>query len=140
MRRVVGIAGVLAIVGGALAAIPMVAAHHAMVMYDNTKTVTLDGTLVELRWTNPHVFLRVQVKANDADSSEVWVLETSSPTNLVRLGGWSETAMKPGDRVRVDINPHRTEQRAARVTKVVLVETGQEFGTAYRDAQPPRTQ
>jgi hypothetical protein len=110
-----------------------------MVMYDNTKTMTLDGTLVELRWTNPHVFLRVEVKAKDTDQSEVWVLETSGPTNLVRLG-WSETAMKSGDRVRVDINPHREVAKAARVTKVVLVDTGQEFGTAYRDALPPRTQ
>jgi Family of unknown function (DUF6152) len=138
MGRVVKVASALAILGGILAGIPMVAAHHAMVMYDNTKTMTLDGTLVELRWTNPHVFLRVEVK--EAGQSEVWVLETSSPTNLVRLGGWSETAMKPGDRVKVDINPHRSEQRAARVTKVVLVDTGQEFGTAYRDALPPRTQ
>src|SRR5438132_14030257 len=46
-------------------------------------------------------------KFKDRDQSEVWLLETSSPVNLARVGGWSETAMKPGDRVSVELNPHR---------------------------------
>ena len=78
MKRIIKVAGALAIIYGSLAGVQMVAAHHAMVMYDNTKTVTLDGTLLEFRWTNPHVFLRVEGKFKDRDQSEVWLLETSS--------------------------------------------------------------
>ena len=96
----------LALMGGVLAGVPMVDAHHAMVMYDSSKTLVLEGTVVELRWTNPHVFVRVEGRIEDGPAT-VWVLETSSPGNLVRLGNWSETALKPGDKIKVELNPHR---------------------------------
>ena len=62
-------------------------------------------------------------------------LDGSNPTNLTRVGGWSATALRPGDRVRVEINPLREgDQKSARLTKVTLVDTGLELGTAYIDA------
>ena len=138
MKQAIKVAGALAIVCGSLAGIEMVAAHHAMVMYDGAKTVTLDGTVLEFRWANPHVFLRVEGKTKDGAQSEVWLLETSSPVNLARLGtGWSETVFKPGDRISVEINPHReVERKEARLMKLTLVDTGQVFGTAYRFFPP----
>jgi hypothetical protein len=117
-----------ALVGGAT----LVDAHHAMVMYDGSRTLVLEGTVVEMRWSNPHVFVRVEGRIEDGPET-VWVLETSSPANLVRLGNWSETALKPGDKIKVELNPHReTERREARLYKLTLIETGQVFGTAYR--------
>jgi hypothetical protein len=138
MKHLVKIAGALAILCASPAGVEVVAAHHAMVMYDGSKTVTLDGTVLEFRWTNPHVFLRIEGKTKDGDQPEVWLLETSSPVNLARLGtGWSETVFKPGDRISVEINPHReAERKEARLMKLILVDTGQVFGTAYR-APPP---
>jgi Family of unknown function (DUF6152) len=121
-----------ALMGGLLAGAKLVDAHHAMVMYDSSKTLVLEGTVVELRWTNPHVFVRVSGRIEDGPMLE-WVLETSSPGNLVRLGNWSETALKPGDKIKVELNPHReTDRREARLYKLTLTETGQVFGTAYR--------
>jgi hypothetical protein len=141
MKQIIKVAGALAIVGASLAGIEMVAGHHAMVMYDGSKTVTLDGTVLEFRWTNPHVFLRVEGKFKDGVQSEVWLLETSSPVNLARLGGWSETVFKPGDRISVEINPHReVERKEARLMKLTLVDTGQVFGTAYRGSPTPGPQ
>ena len=141
MTRSIIFAGALALTGGLLAGATMVDAHHAMVMYDSSKTLVLDGAVVELRWSNPHVFVRVEGRIDDGPAM-VWVLETSSPVNLARLGNWSETALKPGDKIKVELNPHReTERREARLYKLTLVETGQVFGTAYRgDVAPPRTQ
>jgi Family of unknown function (DUF6152) len=142
MKQAIKVAGALAIVCGSLAGVQMVAAHHAMVMYDGAKTVTLDGTVLEFRWANPHVFLRVEGKTKDGGEPEVWLLETSSPVNLARLGtGWSETVFKPGDRISVEINPHReVERKEARLMKLTLVDTGQVFGTAYRGPPPPGPQ
>jgi len=116
-------------------------AHHAMVMYDRLRSMTLTGTVVELQWTNPHVFLLVNGTINEGDQQAIWRLETSSPTNLMRLGGWSATALKPGDRVSIAINPLREgHEKSARLTKVTLLDTGQELGTAYLDLdlQRPR--
>ncbi len=61
-------------------------------------------------------------------------METSGPGNLVRWGGWSPTALQPGDRVSVDINPLREgDRKNARLTKVTNVDTGQVLGTGYLD-------
>jgi hypothetical protein len=134
MKQVISIALLIAAAGAGAASICAVEAHHAMVMYDRLRTVTLTGTVVELQWTNPHVFLLVNGKLDDDDQPDVWRLETSAPSNLTRVGGWTATALKPGDRVRVEINLLREgTQKAARLTKVTVIDTGQVFGTQYLD-------
>jgi hypothetical protein len=125
--------GTLVLSGGLVTA-DVAAAHHAMVMYQRTRHLTLEGTVVELQWTNPHVFLMVNGHTEAGQPEAVWHLETSGPSNLVRWGAWSAHALKPGDRVSIDINPHQEETRKdARLIKVRLLDTGQELGTGYLD-------
>jgi hypothetical protein len=128
--------------GGSALAATAVAAHHAMVMYDRTTLVTLRGTVVDFQWTNPHVFLFVNGKVDEAEPAGVWRLETSGPANLTRQGGgWSATALKPGDRVSVEINPMREAgQRNGRLNKVTLVDTGEVLGATYLDLDLRRGQ
>jgi Family of unknown function (DUF6152) len=124
----------LAIAGGLAAAVQSLSAHHAMVMYDRLRTITLVGMVVEFQWTNPHVFVLVKGSVDVDEEPAIWRLETTSPTNLIRLGGWSATALKPGDRVSIVINPHRDgSEKSARLVRVTLIDTGQELGTAYLD-------
>jgi hypothetical protein len=88
---------------------------------------------VEFQWTNPHVFVLVKGTIDMDDEPAVWRLETTSPSNLVRWG-WSATALRPGDRVSVVVNPHlRSGERSARVVRVTLIDTGQELGTTCLD-------
>jgi hypothetical protein len=66
-----------------------------------------------------------------------WLPETTSPSVLVRLG-WSRTSLKPGDRVRVRINPLRdTEQHGGTLDTVTLLESGKTFGTDNREPERP---
>ncbi|HTL68355.1 MAG TPA: DUF6152 family protein, partial [Lacunisphaera sp.] len=46
---------------GALAIAAPAAAHHSFAMFDQQKIMTLDGTVHEFQWTNPHAFLEVDV-------------------------------------------------------------------------------
>jgi Family of unknown function (DUF6152) len=141
MKPVVKVIAALTALSGLAAGTNMVAAHHAMVMYDRSTVVTLVGTVVELQWTNPHVFLLVDGKIDEADQPAVWRLETSGPANLTRQGGWSATALKPGDRVSVTINPMKEPgQRNARLNKVTVVDTGQVLGATYLDLDLRRPQ
>lgn len=76
-------------------------AHHSFAMFDQTRQVTVNGTVKEFQWTNPHAFIEV------VDSSgKLWSVELNSPNNLIRQG-WKRTAMKPGDKVSVILNPLR---------------------------------
>ena len=54
-------------------------------MFDQSKKVTLQGTVKDFRWNNPHVFIQVLVK-NDAGSEDEWSIEMTSPEHLARVG------------------------------------------------------
>ncbi len=95
-----------AFLGLAAAAYP-VAAHHSTTMFDHARSVRIAGVVKEAHWTNPHVAIFVFGTAKDGDEPTMWLMEMTSPGNLVRAGGWSRTAVKPGDKVTVDFSPLR---------------------------------
>jgi hypothetical protein len=78
-------------------------AHHSFAMFDNTKSMTIEGTVKEFQWTNPHSWVQLMVK--DAAGKEVeWSIEGGSPNGLSRQG-WKRTAIKAGDKAKVIIHP-----------------------------------
>ena len=80
-------------------------AHHSFAMFDQSQTITLQGEIADFRWTNPHVFIELNVK-NDAGSAEEWSIEMTSPQHLSRAG-WRPSTLKPGDPVTLYIHPMR---------------------------------
>jgi hypothetical protein len=80
-------------------------AHHSFAMFDQSKAVTLQGTVKDFRWSNPHVFIQLLVK-NDAGNEDEWSIEMTSPEHLARVG-WKPAALKPGDKVTLVIHPMR---------------------------------
>jgi Family of unknown function (DUF6152) len=78
-------------------------AHHSFAMFDQSKTVTLQGTVKDFRWSNPHVFIQLMVK-NDDGTEEEWSIEMTSPEHLVRVG-WKPGTLKPGDKITLNIHP-----------------------------------
>jgi hypothetical protein len=95
---------VLAIVfaAGALLVTRPAAAHHSAAMFDDAKVVELKGTIKEMQWKNPHVWIQVVVD-QDGKPTE-WSLEAGSPNSLSR-NGWRSTTFKAGDEVAVRLNP-----------------------------------
>jgi hypothetical protein len=78
------------------------AAHHSAAMFDDTKVVEIKGTVKELQWANPHVWLQVIVDEKGRQTE--WSVEAASPNSLSRQG-WRATTFKPGDVVSVRLNP-----------------------------------
>ena len=91
MRQLIKSAGAIAAVGVLAIGISSVAAHHSTTMFDHSKTMTIKGTVVELRWVNPHVTLTVNGSLNEGDAPADWLMEMTSPGNLVRAGDGAET-------------------------------------------------
>ena len=87
----------------ALAAIPALA-HHSFAMFDQRKVMTLEGTVREFQWTNPHSFIELDVP--NGSRTQRWSIELNSPNNLTRQG-WRRTSLKSGERVSVRIAPLR---------------------------------
>lgn len=85
---------------------PALAHHGTNITYDSTRVITLQGSVVELQWTNPHAILKMNVK-DDKGNTVLWLGELHPPTMLVKLG-WSRDCLKPGDEVTVTAHPSRT--------------------------------
>ena len=94
------------VIGAALALVAAVPAlaHHSFAMFDQTKVMTLDGTVHEFQWTNPHSFIELDVTTGGR--TQRWSIELNSPNNLTRQG-WRRTSLKAGERVSVRIAPLR---------------------------------
>ena len=99
IRRVV--LAVLAVL--CLTALPA-AAHHSFAMFDQKKMLTLEGTIREFQWTNPHAFIELEVATGG--KVQRWAIELNSPNNLTRQG-WRRTSLKNGEKVSVRIAPLR---------------------------------
>ena len=78
-------------------------AHHSAAMFDDSRVVELKGTVKELQWTNPHVWLQVTA-LDEKGAKKEWSIEAGSPNTLSRQG-WRSTSFKPGDAVVVRIYP-----------------------------------
>jgi Family of unknown function (DUF6152) len=89
-----------------LSTIGVVIAHHSFAMFDQENPIELEGTVQEFKYTSPHTFIILVVKSKDGEST-VWNLEGGAPSNLVR-DGWSSTTLKPGDEIRLTIEPLRS--------------------------------
>jgi hypothetical protein len=94
-------------------------AHHSFAMFDAQKTVTVQGTVKEFEWTNPHAWLRVMVKDEKAGTGAVWALELSSPARLKTMG-MSADSVKPGDAVSVTFHPMKDGSRGGQFMEAVL--------------------
>jgi hypothetical protein len=77
-------------------------AHHSFAMFDNSKQMTLVGTVKEFQWTNPHTWLQLNVPTNGKVVE--WSIEGGSPNGLARRG-WKSSVLKPGDKVTVIVSP-----------------------------------
>lgn len=97
---------VLFVAGALWLAAPLMA-HHSSAMFDATKTTELTGTVKEFQWTNPHVWVQVNVDKSGASGvKEEWSFEGGSPNTLSRQG-WQKTTFAPGAQVTIRFNPMR---------------------------------
>ena len=76
-------------------------AHHSTAMFDMQHTVTLNGTVTQFDWTNPHTFIFMEVMSNGA--TESWSIEGMSPNYLSR-NGWTRHTLKPGDKIGMEVH------------------------------------
>ncbi len=89
-----------AVLGLALGIALPAAAHHSFsAVYDLKQPVTVKGTIVKVRLTNPHSWFYIDVK-DDAGEVEHWAFEAGTPSGMIR-NGYKASVIKTGDEVTV---------------------------------------
>ena len=93
----------LAAVAVALLAPAAASAHHSTAMFDMDHEVSLQGTIKEFQWTQPHTWIVFLVPTASGAADE-YGIEGMSPSYLGR-NGWSKHTLQPGDKVTLSIHP-----------------------------------
>jgi len=82
-------------------------AHHSFAaQFDGSKSVTLDGTVKEFRFVNPHALAAIDV-TDDKGAVQQWTVEFDGRLNLTNHG-WTDATIRPGEHVKISGNPERT--------------------------------
>jgi hypothetical protein len=123
----------LAAIGVAMSAIPAFS-HHSFAMFDANQTMTLEGTIKEFQWTNPHAWIMLTV-VNDGQSQD-WAIEMGGPNRLAREG-WRQNTLTPGMPVKLLIHPLRDGTNGGQFLEVTLPDGTQMVG---RGAPPTAAQ
>jgi len=124
--------GLVLVIASLLMTGPALDAHHGAASFDTTKELTLQGTVTEWIWANPHCFLKFDAK-DETGTVRNWVVETGNPTDISR-SGWARLSFKPGDAVTVTVQPVKSGAPVGRI-RSVLLPNGQRLG---QQGAPPR--
>ena len=115
-----------------------VQAHHSLSEYDVAQKLTLNVTVREFRFVNPHPFLLVESRAGGLVA--VWRLELDNRFELVEIGMNANTFVS-GDRLLVTGSPGQNQKPILYVRELDRPSDGfryEQVGTTPRIARPSR--
>jgi len=95
----------IAVLIAILAAAPLLAHHSVSKEFDSARAMPITGTITRIEWTNPHVWIYLNVK--DADGKIVlWRVELAAPGALARAG-FEKSVLDFTTPVKIDVWPAR---------------------------------
>ncbi len=108
-------------------------AHHSFATFDQSQEKTLVGTIKEVQWTNPHIWVQVLVKNAATGDVVEWSIEGGSPNGLSRQG-WRRSTLNAGDAVEMVIHPLKDGSNGGSLVRVSV--NGKLVGTPR--PEPPK--
>jgi hypothetical protein len=99
-------------------------AHHSFAMFDHDHQIKISGTVTHFQWTNPHVYIDLDVPSDQGDLKH-YTIECANPGILDRIG-WKFNMIKVGDKITTIIAPLRTGEPGGLLKQVTLAD-GRKF-------------
>jgi len=124
-RKMLQIGGASLLLSGLLLASPSVYAHHSFAMFDASKSVTVNGTVKQVDYANPHVWVYLVVM-NGKGQMETWGMEGGNLGGLYRMG-WTKDSVKVGDKISMEVHPLKDGTLGGQIMRVTLPD-GRVFG------------
>jgi len=127
----------LPIVALFMVSIPALAHHGFAGRYDEEHPFTVQGTVLEFQFTNPHSAIIFEAK--DANGAvQRWHAELSGANALRRADGWDRESLKPGDKITI-IGPRNkngsNDMNLSHESKITMTGTGKEIHNSFKGAQ-----
>ena len=109
--------GVLLMAIPLFATLPLLAHHGGASLYDMSKELTVDATVTEFQWTNPHVEIGLDAK-DDKGKVRHWIIEANSPPVMANRG-WNRKSLQPGEIIKITFNPSQRGGSVGRFIKLI---------------------
>ena len=92
-------------------------AHHGRAVY-STDVITLEATVTEFRFVNPHVQVYFDI-TTEAGEIEHWQGELTAPNKLAR-GGWTKNTLQAGDQIRITGRAARNDGHSVAINEIIM--------------------
>ena len=113
-------------------------AHHGFAgRYDEEHPVTVQATVVELQFTNPHSVIVFDAK-DASGKTERWQAELGGASALRRADGWTKDTLKAGDKLTI-IGPAARngapDMNLSHESKITMTDTGKVIHNSIKAEQ-----
>ena len=113
-------------------------AHHGFAgRYDEEHPFTVQGTVVDFEFVNPHSAIIFEAKDNKGVTQR-WHAELGGANALHRADGWDRDTLKPGVKITI-IGPRNkdgsNDMNLSHESKITLTDTGKDIHNSFKSAQ-----
>jgi DNA/RNA endonuclease YhcR with UshA esterase domain len=117
----------LAVVAIGIGVAPRAGAHHSFAaVYDMSAPLTVEGTIVQVRLTNPHSWFYLDVE-NEAGEVERWSFEAGTPSGMIR-NGYSPDVIKEGTVVTISGFRAKDRSQSSGMLRELVTADGDVYG------------
>ena len=110
------------------------AAHHSWTSdYDAGKPVKVQGVVTKVEWTNPHVYLYIDVPGR-AGATTNWGFEMGPP-HMLQKAGWKKNSLSIGEEISIEGWQARDGSNTANARRVTRTASGEVLGAASSAGQ-----
>lgn len=109
-------------------------AHHSFAaQYDDKKPVKMAGHVTKVEWTNPHVYLYIDVPQKGGKTAN-WGFEMGPP-HMLQKAGWKKNSLAIGEEISIEGWQARDGSNTANARRVTRTSNGEVLGAASSAGQ-----
>jgi hypothetical protein len=121
-----------------LVAGPLLAHHGFAGRYDEEHPYTVQGTVLEFQFINPHSAIIFEAK-DQSGVTQRWHAELGGANALHRADNWTKDTLKPGDKITI-VGPRNkngsNDMNLSHESKISMADSGKEIHNSFRNQQP----